>query len=171
MLQNTHLPLLKCIQLWGRWDLFILPSLHCHILTCATCSRENPLFLTFSAVTRAVGQCTVADNLHVPIKKEWNCCDHECKTGSLARGNRWWMTRNVGNCYRKYLWGKLPRVLPASSWCVTVLFLPAVHRLQLYIKIWHLLRNRPGEVFVSYIVILFVCISMAKVLNDLKKIL
>lgn len=155
MLQNTHL-LLKCSQLWGRWDLFILPSAHCHILTCGTCSRENPHFLKFCAVTGAVGQATPADNLRVPIKKERNC--HECKTGSLARENRWWMTGNVENCYRKYLWGKLP-----------ILSVPVVHRSELYLKIRHLLRNSPGEVFVFYVITLFVYICMAKVLNDLKK--
>lgn len=79
------------------------------------------------------------------------------------------MTGNVENCYRKYLWGKLPSVLHFSSCYVTVLFLPAVYRLQLYLKIWHLMRNRPGNVFVFYIITLFGCINMAKVLNYLKK--
>lgn len=86
MLQNTHLLLLKCIQLWGRWDLFILPFAHCHILTCGTCSRENPHFLKFCAVTRAVGQSTPADNLHVAIKKERNCHDRKSVRQGVSPG-------------------------------------------------------------------------------------
>lgn len=153
MLQNTHLPLLKCIKLWGRWHLFILPSLHCHVLTRATCSRENPNFLKFCAVIRAVGQCIPADILLVPFEKGRNCHDHKnVRQRASHRGKRWSMTGNVGNCYRKYLWGKLPWVFPASSWCVTIFSLPAVHRLQLYLKIQNLLRNRPGELFVFYVI-------------------
>lgn len=99
LLQNTHLPLLKCIKLWGKWHLFILPSLHCHILICATCSRENPHFLKFCAVTRAVEQCTCAGYLCVPIEKGWNCHDHM----SVRQGKEMMDDRKCEELLRKTL--------------------------------------------------------------------
>lgn len=59
----------------------------------------------------------------------------------------------------------LPRVLPASSWYATVFSLSVACRLESHLKIWHLLTKRPGELFVLYIITVFVCVSMTKVLR------
>ena len=138
-------PLFKCMLLWGRWDLFVFPSLHCRVLMCAACSREDcPLLRSYA---------------HNCTSVRWGALVGEADDGWQETGNYWW----------KYVQGKLPGVSPTGCWCVTVLFLPVAHRLVSHLKIWHLPRNRPGELVVLYIIMLSVFISLTKVLNDLKK--